>query len=436
MASSQETSSTQVASQNDYPTKETPVNNVQESIQTDADTAAAEAAAAAKAAATAAAEAAKVAEALALEAAKVAEAAAAEKLRLEEEAAALKIKEFVEAQSELYREMHTKIPKVNIHICVKLEELINKKFLSTDDITNSKLNEALKDLNENCIVAFDEFIKLKESKAASAEETVVVSKVEIKSELNESNMEASTTEVLMETSTGVVAENPTVNESINNGEAATTQTVATTTNIPNTKIKSNVDTLSGTLFKWKRSNKDKLTPSSKIQSLLQGQLKNNRKSSERPGPNQEKLKEILARTGYSHEISSGQRKYGGPPPGWSDSNVVKQEDKNMDVSNEAVVADSNEPIKTEDNVSSTPVEATDVVVKKEILAIPPQGCECFVGKLPRDLYEDELIPVFEKHGRIWDLRLMIDPSTGLSKGYCFVTYCEKSDAHAAAKAVR
>ena len=28
------------------------------------------------------------------------------------------------------------------------------------------------------------------------------------------------------------------------------------------------------------------------------------------------LKEILQRTGYSHEVMPGQRKYGGPPPNW------------------------------------------------------------------------------------------------------------------------
>nr|CAB3265481.1 CUGBP Elav-like family member 3-B [Phallusia mammillata] len=28
--------------------------------------------------------------------------------------------------------------------------------------------------------------------------------------------------------------------------------------------------------------------------------------------------------------------------------------------------------------------------------IPPRGCEVFVGKIPRDLFEDELVPVFEK----------------------------------------
>lgn len=28
--------------------------------------------------------------------------------------------------------------------------------------------------------------------------------------------------------------------------------------------------------------------------------------------------------------------------------------------------------------------------------VPPRGCEVFVGKIPRDLFEDELVPVFEK----------------------------------------
>lgn len=44
---------------------------------------------------------------------------------------------------------------------------------------------------------------------------------------------------------------------------------------------------------------------------------------------------------------NGQRKYGGPPPGWD-------------------------------------------------AAPPERGCEIFIGKLPRDLFEDELIPLCEK----------------------------------------
>lgn len=54
-------------------------------------------------------------------------------------------------------------------------------------------------------------------------------------------------------------------------------------------------------------------------------------------------------------------------------------------------------------------------------AIPPRGCEVFVGKIPRDLYEDELVPVFEKIGQIYELRLMMDFS-GYNRGYAFVCY--------------
>ena len=36
----------------------------------------------------------------------------------------------------------------------------------------------------------------------------------------------------------------------------------------------------------------------------------------RAGPNEDKVKELLDRTGYSLDITTGQRKYGGPPPGW------------------------------------------------------------------------------------------------------------------------
>ena len=86
-------------------------------------------------------------------------------------------------------------------------------------------------------------------------------------------------------------------------------------------------------------------------------------------------------------------------------------------------------------LTSSQKEVASAQKEAALCVPPPQGCECFVGKLPRDLFEDELIPVFEKHGRIWDLRLMIDPSSGFSKGYCFVTYCNKTDAQAAAKAV-
>ncbi|KAI5633590.1 RNA recognition motif domain-containing protein [Phthorimaea operculella] len=91
------------------------------------------------------------------------------------------------------------------------------------------------------------------------------------------------------------------------------------------------------------------------------------------GPDEEKIKQILQRTGYTLDVTTGQRKYGGPPPNWEGGT-------------------------------------------------PGAGCEVFCGKIPKDMYEDELIPLFERCGEIWDLRLMMDPMTGANRGYAFVTF--------------
>lgn len=61
--------------------------------------------------------------------------------------------------------------------------------------------------------------------------------------------------------------------------------------------------------------------------------------------------------------------------------------------------------------------------------------QIFVGKIPRDLFEDELVPLFEKAGPIWDLRLMMDPLSGLNRGYAFVTFCTKEAASEAVNLV-
>lgn len=55
---------------------------------------------------------------------------------------------------------------------------------------------------------------------------------------------------------------------------------------------------------------------------------------------------------------------------------------------------------------------------------PPRGCEVFVGKIPRDMYEDELVPLFEKAGRLYEFRLMMEFS-GENRGYAFVTYTNR-----------
>ncbi|XP_023203534.1 heterogeneous nuclear ribonucleoprotein Q isoform X3 [Xiphophorus maculatus] len=104
------------------------------------------------------------------------------------------------------------------------------------------------------------------------------------------------------------------------------------------------------------------------------------------GPDEVRIRELLDRTGYTLDVTTGQRKYGGPPP---------------------------------DAVYAGPQ--------------PTVGTEIFVGKIPRDLFEDELVPLFEKAGPIWDLRLMMDPLSSLNRGYAFVTFCAKESAQEAVK---
>jgi Q family heterogeneous nuclear ribonucleoprotein R len=163
----------------------------------------------------------------------------------------------------------------------------------------------------------------------------------------------------------------------------------------------NSDILLQTINNWLKLTNNKMAINEQYKNAQNNHLEENNYCESksvllRPGPNEQKLKEILERTKYSHEVSTGQRKYGGPPPDWRQS--------------------------TEQNESISVNQA-------------PPGSECFVGKIPKEIFEDELIPLFEKHGRIWDLRLMIDPNTGFSKGYCFVTYCDKMSAKEAAAAL-
>lgn len=94
-------------------------------------------------------------------------------------------------------------------------------------------------------------------------------------------------------------------------------------------------------------------------------------------PKEAALRALMERTKYPIRQCNGQRRYG-PPPGWEKP-------------------------------------------------APPRGSEVFVGKIPRDLYEDELVPVFEKLGKIYEIRLMMD-FNGQNRGYAFVVYTSREDA--------
>ncbi|XP_044129641.1 dead end protein homolog 1-like [Bufo gargarizans] len=72
---------------------------------------------------------------------------------------------------------------------------------------------------------------------------------------------------------------------------------------------------------------------------------------------------------------NGQRKYGGPPPGWFGE-------------------------------------------------APPLGSEIFIGNLPQEVYEDLLIPLFQSVGKLYEFRLMMTFS-GLNRGFAYARYCTR-----------
>ena len=49
------------------------------------------------------------------------------------------------------------------------------------------------------------------------------------------------------------------------------------------------------------------------------------------------------------------------------------------------------------------------------------GCEVYVTRIPRDCFEQELLPVFSRAGEIYEMRLMMDHN-GLNRGYACVKF--------------
>lgn len=95
--------------------------------------------------------------------------------------------------------------------------------------------------------------------------------------------------------------------------------------------------------------------------------------------NQEAIEALLKRTGYPLRQENGQRKYG-PPPNW------------------------------------------DPAVPE-----PDRGCEIFIGKIPRDCFEDEIVPLLERIGHLYEFRLMMEYS-GYNRGYGFAMFTSRDDA--------
>ncbi|NXP56765.1 DND1 protein, partial [Heliornis fulica] len=93
------------------------------------------------------------------------------------------------------------------------------------------------------------------------------------------------------------------------------------------------------------------------------------------------LRTWVEQTGISLVQINGQRRYGGPPPDW--------------VGNP-----------------------------------PPAGTEVYIGKLPQDMYENTLIPLFQSVGKLYEFRLMMTFS-GLNRGFAYARYSNWHGARAA-----
>lgn len=63
---------------------------------------------------------------------------------------------------------------------------------------------------------------------------------------------------------------------------------------------------------------------------------------------------------------------------------------------------------------------------------PPKGCEIFIGRLPKNLFEYEIVPLLETFGKLFNFRLMLD-FHGKTRGYAFATYFKPEDAKRAVR---
>ncbi|KAF5733271.1 heterogeneous nuclear ribonucleoprotein Q [Tripterygium wilfordii] len=91
-----------------------------------------------------------------------------------------------------------------------------------------------------------------------------------------------------------------------------------------------------------------------------------------------------------------------------------------------------EPVEEEEKPTSSANEE-DKEEHAELLAIPPNGSEVFIGGLPKDIVEEDLRDLCEPVGEIFEIRMMKDRDTGENKGYAFVAFKSKEVAQKAIK---
>ncbi|KAH9381504.1 hypothetical protein HPB48_005521 [Haemaphysalis longicornis] len=115
------------------------------------------------------------------------------------------------------------------------------------------------------------------------------------------------------------------------------------------------------------------------------------------GPDEDKIRAILDRTGYSLDVTTGQRKYGGPPPGWTGSQPS----------------------------SGCELDNHEIRKGKYIgVTISINNHRLFVGNIPKNRGKEELFEEFSKHAPgLTEVIIYSSPDDKKkNRGFCFLEY--------------
>lgn len=96
------------------------------------------------------------------------------------------------------------------------------------------------------------------------------------------------------------------------------------------------------------------------------------------------------------------------------------------------------------NVSShlkdeTPVVEIDEEERQkhaELLSLPPQGSEIFIGGLPRDVTDEDLRDLCESFGEVYEIRLVKDKDRKENKGFAFIVFTTEEAAQKAVEDIQ
>lgn len=58
---------------------------------------------------------------------------------------------------------------------------------------------------------------------------------------------------------------------------------------------------------------------------------------------------------------------------------------------------------------------------------PENGCELYIKRIPKDMFEIDIVPHFQRFGKVYEFRLMMDYNN-MNRGYGYIKFCNETDA--------